>query len=258
MKKILFLILLLAARLDAAVAFKSVGSIVGNATTTTLNIVSPGTGYATNDILIAAINGKDNLQITAPGAQGNMGAWTIFAEGNNTANQRFTLACARATGDDADGDTFGFTKSTDNNLLFAGVISQWSGALTTGTCADALDATAESISNNASADDVTYATFDPTETNAFVVAIGFYNEDLTTAGSISGTDPTYTNRWDLEVPTGTDCSIFGYSGASSGAATGSRTHSTTSTVDAINIGVQFGFKEAPPTAGVGWFGAGWQ
>jgi hypothetical protein len=37
-----------------------------------------------------------------------------------------------------------------------------------------------------------------------------------------------------------------YDGSSSGAATGARSHSTTSTVDDINIGVLFGLIAEPP------------
>ena len=112
------------------------------------------------------------------------------------------------------------------------MISAWRGCITTAT---PIDATAPTTSANASSDTVTYATFDPTQTTAWVVAIGFYNEDLTTAGAISGTNPTFVNNWDLESATGTDASIFGYSGSSDGGPTFGRSHSTTSMADAISV-----------------------
>jgi len=222
-----------------AVAFNVVGALAANATTTTLNIVAPTfTDTDNKNILLACILGKDNQVITAPAG------FTKFVEVNNTTAQRLTIAWKRAAPGDS-GATFAFTKPTDNNILFCGVIGVFSGCLTSAT---PIDATAPTTSANASSDTVTYADFNPTETAAYVVAVGVYNEDLTTAGTIAGTDPTLTNRWDLETATGTDGSIFGYSGSSSGAATGARSHSTTSTADAINIGCLFGLIEEPVAA----------
>jgi hypothetical protein len=219
-----------------AAAWRINGAIIGNATTTTLAVVAPTTGVIADDIFICGVLGKDNQVITAPAN------WTKFVEVNNTANQRATLAWKRVVGGDP-GATFNFTKPTDNNLLFCGFIACFSGCLIAAT---PIDASTPTTSANASSDTVTYATFDPAETAAHVVAWGFYNNDLTTAGAIAGTDPTFTNRADLEVPTGTDGSQFMYDGSSSGAATGARSHSTTSTVDDINIGVLFGLIAEPP------------
>ncbi len=220
-----------------AVSFITSGTLATNATTTTLGITAPACNV--NDILIAVILGKDNQVITVPD-----GTWTKFIEVNNTVNQRITVAWKRATGS---GGTFNFTKPTDNNILFCGLIAVYRGCITSAT---PIDATTPTNSPNASSDTVTYATFNPTETNAFVVAIGVYNDDATTAGSISGTDPTFSLNFDEETNIGTDGSIFGYSGSSSGAATGARSHSTTSGVDAINIGVMFGLVAAAgPAAG---------
>lgn len=220
-----------------AVAFQAVGALANNATTAALATVGPA--CAINDILIYAGMGKNNQVVSPPD-----GSWTKFVELNNTANQRVTLAWKRAVAGDTGGISYAFTKPVDDNLLNIGVISAWRGCITTAT---PIDATAPTTDVAATAADVVdYASFDPTETAAFVVAIGVYNDDATTAGAISGTDPTFVNRWDLETPTGTDGSCFGYSGSSSGAATGARSHTTTSTTDAINIGVLFGLVEAAP------------
>lgn len=218
------------------VAFQAVGALAANATTAALACVGPA--CAVDDILIYAGMGKNNQVVGVPD-----GSWTKFVEVNNTANQRATLAWKRAVAGDTGGISYAFTKPVDDNILNIGVISAWRGCITTAT---PIDAATPTTSANASADAVTYATFTPAQTHAFVVAIGFYNDDLTTAGAISGTDPAFTNRWDLESGTGTDGSCFGYSGDSSGAATGARSHSTTSTVDAINIGVLFGLVRASP------------
>lgn len=218
-----------------AVSFQAVGVLASNATTANVNLVAPT--CAANDILIAAILGKNNQVMTPPD-----GTWTKFVELDNTSVQRITLAWRRAGASDS-GAGFNFTKPVDDNLLNCGCISAWRGCITTAT---PIDATAPTTDVAASAADVVdYADFNPTETDAFVVAVGFYNEDLTTAGAISGTDPTFANNWDLETGTGSDGSIFGYSGSSSGVATGTRSHTTTSTVDAINVGVLFGLVAAP-------------
>ena len=217
------------------VTFVAAGALAGNATTTTLNVVAPT--LRIDDIMLATILNKDNQVVTAPSG------WAKIVEFNNTTAQRATIAWKRAVSGDS-GATFAFTKPTDNNILFCGVISAWRGCLTGAT---PIDATAPSTSANASSDTVTYATFDPAAI-CHVVAVGFYNEDNTTAGAIAGSDPSFVNRWDLEVPTGTDGSIFGYSGDSTGAATGARSHSTTSAANAINIGVLLGLLPAPVTA----------
>jgi hypothetical protein len=180
--------------------------------------------------------GKDNIDHQGPSG----GAWTeIGTQANNTAGMTSSHWWKIAVGGDS-GATFRFTKTTDNNIFFSGVISAWTGTHAT----TPIDATTPTTSNNASSDTVTYADFNPTESAAYVVAIGIYAEDQTTAGTISGTDPTLTNRFDLESSTGTDCSYFGYSGTSTGVATGARSHTTTSMTDAINQGWVFGLVES--------------
>lgn len=224
-----------------AVDFRAVGALAANATTTTLAIVAPT--LSVDDVMIASINQKANQLITPPAG------WEVVVEVNNTTAQRTSIFWKRAEAGDS-GATFNFTKPSDDNILFCGCISAWSGCITTAT---PIDATAPSTSANAAADEITYADFDPTETIAFVVAIGTYNEDQTTAGGIGGTNPTFTNRWDLETPTGADSSIFGDSGSSNGAATGARSQTSTSMTDAINTGILFGLVAAPVAEGTPQF-----
>ena len=212
------------------VAWRINGALAANATTVTLAVVAPTTGVIADDIFLAFIGQKANQVITAPVN------WTKFVEVNNTAAQRSTIAWKRVVAGDA-GATFNFTKPVDDNLLFYGFIACFSGCLVSAT---PIDAATPTTSANVSSDTVTYATFDPIETAAHVIAAGFYNEYNTTAGAIAGTNPTFTNRADLESGTGSDGSVFVYDGPSSGAATGARSHSTTSAADDINTGVLFG------------------
>lgn len=219
-----------------AVAFRtgSVSALAANATTVTL-VVTNSASIVAGDIIICVVLNKDNQTVTFPAN------WTKFVESNNTTAQRITIAWKLAESGDI-GTSFNITKPTDNNTLFCAVTLSFSGC----NGSAPIDATTPSIQPTATASDtVSYATFDPTETAAYVVAAGVYNNDLTTAGAISGTNPTFTNHVDLETATGTDGSIFVYSGSSDGAATGARSHSTTSTTDDINIGVLFGLVEAP-------------
>lgn len=214
-----------------AIDFVAAGALAGTVTLPQLSLVAPT--CVANDILIAAINAKDNQQWTAPSG------WTIFAEGNNTTAQRVTLAWKRAVTADSDA-TFIFTVPVDNNITYHGMISAWRGCITTAT---PIDAATPNLQVSGAFDSVSYdlaGTFDPVSVPAYVVAIGFYNDDATTAGAIAGTDPVLTNRWDLEDATGTDASIFGFSGISTGIAPGVRGHTTTSMTDAISTGVLFG------------------
>ena len=220
-----------------AVAFSAVGSIGVDSANAFVDVVAPT--LVGGEIIICSLLGKDNIDHGAPAS----GGWTeIGTQTNNTTAQTSSHWWKLAVLADS-GATFRFTKATDNNIFFAGVIHAWTGAHTTSP----IDATAPTVSNNALSDTVTYADFNPA-VPCTVVAVGIYNEDLTTAGSISGTNPTFVNDFDLETGTGTDCSFFGYSGESDGAATGARSHSTSSMADAINQGWLFGLVPAPTYA----------
>lgn len=232
-----------------AVTFDQVGALATETFITTLNVVVPS-GLDTGDILIITVLARDNQVHTLPSVETDgISAWANFVEVDNTTGLRTTLAWARVTdGTNASGNTVAITKPSDNNTLFAGVASSWKGCVTSGS---PIDGTTPTTSPNASSDTVTYATFDPTGTDVHVIAIGTYANDLTTAGTISGTNPTLTNRFDLETAAGGDGSIFCYSGdTSDGAATGARSHSTTSTADAVNIGILFALTPSVVTTSI--------
>lgn len=216
-----------------AVAFKANGTQAQSATITTISPAYPATVDA-NDIAIAFMfnKGASTTTISAPGG----GGWTQIHQGSNGSTQRCAIFWRRCDGSE-DGATVTFTKSVDDNLLFFGMIATFSGCRVGAT---PIDATAASVSANASGDNITYATFDPTETLAHVVAIGFYNDNACSVAAPGGTDPTFTNRTFVDTPDGTDGTMYMAEGASSGAATGSRSHATTSAIDAISTGVMFG------------------
>jgi len=213
-----------------AVSYVTVGSIAVNATDAFVDLVAPA--CVANDILIAVLLGKNNIDHGPPAS----GGWTeIGTQANNTTAMTSSHWWKRAVLADS-GATFRFTKASDDNIYFGGAISAWRGCLATAT---PIDGGTPTTSNNAASDTVTYASFDPTSTDCTVVASGIYVDDSTTAGSISGTNPTFTNRYDLESTTDSDCSLFCFSGTSDGTATGARSHSTTSMTDSINQGWLF-------------------
>lgn len=218
-------------------AFGRAGSLITNATTTTLALVGPS--CSVGEVLVAFIYGNNVQVVTAPAG------WASVHEVNNSTTMRASVYVKLAqTGDS--GATFNFTKPVDDNLLFAGVIAAYTGV----RGFNYLDATAAASSVNVSADNVTFPAFDPTSAACLVIAAAFYSNDLTTFGSITGTNPSLGSpNVDLETSAGNDCTIAVYSGTSDGAAiTSGRTAASASTADGVNVGVLFALiNDAPVT-----------
>ena len=213
------------------VAGEAETGVTASATITfTLGDIS-GTAPVANDIIIVKLIAKNNTEsITVPAG------WTKFVEVNwgATDEHRTTIAWKRSAGAEGNAD---FSKLTNDGNLLWGVASLWRGCVTSGS---PISGTA-TTSDNASSDTVTYATFTPGYAGDTVVAAGFYADDQTTLTLIAGIDPTFASNLDLETSVGTDASIFLQSGPSiSGFPTGAKTHITTSTTDAVNLGVLFG------------------
>ena len=184
-----------------------------------------------NHIMIVSIMSKNNVEsITVPAG------WAKVVEVNWGASDehRTTIAWKRSDGTEVNVD---FSKTTnDGNLMVAGAAG-FSGCVTSGS---PISGTA-TTSDNASSDTVTYATFTPGGAGDTIVANGFYADDQTTLTVITGIDPTFASNYDVETGSGTDGSVFMQSGPSiSGFPTGAKTHITTSTNDAVNLGVLFG------------------
>jgi hypothetical protein len=126
----------------AAPTVVAAGALATNVTTTTLGVVAPA--CAADDILIAAVINRDGTAntISAPD-----GTWTQLEQGTSagTGPHQHAVFWKTATGS---GGTFNFTKATDDNSLFAGVISVYRGQ----NIATPIDATAVGVSQNVSAD----------------------------------------------------------------------------------------------------------
>lgn len=209
-----------------SIEFWAAGSAVSGVDTT-LALVAPTLNV--NDIIIAQIISQDVDAHLAPDA-----TWTAIQAEDNGIILRSSIWWKRAVAADS-GATFTFTS-------FAGVTGNL-GILTVyrGCKVEGSPIGTSTNSTNIAADDVTYATLTPLSNNGAVVACGFYGENATTAGAITGTAPTMTNVVDVEaVPAGFGLSLFQYWGKlGMGGATGALTNSTTSTTDAINNGMLF-------------------
>jgi hypothetical protein len=228
-----------------AVTFAAAGAALNtNISITTLGIVGPA--CSADDILIAHVMGK---QATGNTISPPDGTWTEIIQDENDCttagdDHRFALYWKRAVGGDS-GATFNFTKAVDDNLLFAGVISAWSGAVTSGS---PLDGTAAAATKTVgTADNVSFPAFDPTETNSHIIYTAFYGNDNTTfaAAMSADTNPDCTTRFDLETANGTDGSIACTSGdTTDGSNIAARTWASNAAVDAGSAGVVFALKPA--------------
>lgn len=234
------------------ITFVAAGAFAANATLATQNIVAPT--LVANDVMLACVINKalGNV-ISAPD-----GTWTQIVQDDNDCttaadDHRFAIFWKRAAGGDS-GATFAFTKATDDNSFFGGMIGAFRGCVTPGS---PLDATAPGVQKTAAqTDDVTFPALDPTGTDVHVVFIAFYLNDLTTfaAAMSADTNPDCTLRWDTETATGTDCTIACMSGDNNGASIASRTWAAASTADAGNTGVVFALLP-PGTSTAGAVGA---
>lgn len=234
-----------------AITFVAAGALAENALTVDLVVAAPT--LAGDDIMICALINKS---VTANAVTPPAGWSAVIATEVNDCttaadDHQFSVYWKRAAAVDS-GANFTFSKATDDNNLFAGVIGAWRGAKTAGS---PLDATAAARTLTAAgADNVTFPAYDPTSTTVHVIFIAFYGNDATTfaAAMSADTNPDCTTRWDLETATGNDCSIACTSGDNDGSNVASRTWASSSTTDAGNTGVVFALVEADLPASSSW------
>ena len=135
-----------------SVTYVGAGGLQTSATAATINITAPT--CAADDILICALFLKSASAECV--GQEPAGWASVDAGSHSNGTNRVCLFWKRAVGGDS-GASFTFGKDVDDNVLFAGIISAWRGALTSGNPFDG----SPSYSDNASGDTVTYATLDP-------------------------------------------------------------------------------------------------
>ena len=217
-----------------AISFVAAGAIAVTITVTTQAITAPT--LAANDIMIACLinrSGTANV-ISAPD-----GTWTEIIQGTTAGgvgNHQYAVFWKLASAGDS-GASFTFTKATDDNVSFGGMISAWRGCV-----ASPIDATPAGVTEaGADTENVSFPAFDPTETDVEVVFIAFYGDNGTTfaAAMSADTNPDCTIRWDLEDNTGQDFSIACTSGMNDGSNIAARTWASNSGTNANNAGVVF-------------------
>jgi hypothetical protein len=208
-------------------AFVGAGALADNATVATQAIASHAS-TAVGDFLIAQIYNKSTgANVTSPPD----GTWTKIIEANNSTSHQYTLYWKKATV--AGAQSYTFTKATDDNVAFGGVISTWR---VTG-----IDATSRGVTATTSVtDNVTFPAFDPTSTIAHIAYFAFYADDLTTFTTMPA-GSGLTLCYDLETATGTDFTLACCSVNSDGSAYAGRTWASASTADAPNTGVVLAF-----------------
>lgn len=220
-----------------SVTFVAAGSLGSSATVTPITITSPACNVG--DLLICFLINKElNVTISAPD-----GTWTQIGQANGDCttaadDHRWAIFWKTAT---SSGESFSFSKSVDNNVLFMGAIAVWRGQ----DASNPIDATAVGIQTTVgAADNVTFPAFDPTSTDNETVFAAFYGNDLTTfnAAMSADTNPDCTTRFDLESSSGNDATIAVTSGTNDGSNIASRTWASASSADAGNTGVVFAIK----------------
>lgn len=233
-----------------AVTFVAAGSLAAQTTSATLALVAPSCQH--NDILIAQFINKSVTAraITPPAGWSEVIATEVNDCTTAADDHQYSLYWKRAIvngGTNDSGATFNFVKSSNDAVLFAGVISAWRGAV---TGPSPLDATAAVRTETAgAADNVTFPAFDPALAS-HVIFMAYYGNDLTTfaAAMSADTNPDCTTRYDLETGTGNDASLACTSGDSDGSNIASRTWASASTTDAGNTGVVFALDPALATS----------
>ena len=191
--------------------------------TTTLTLAGHADSQV-DDIHLAHIISINNTAISAPDS-----TWNEISQSNFTGS-RGAVFWKRITASGA--GSYAFT--VGGTTTSYGIVTAHRGCKKNGKPYGT-----STTSSNASADAVTYATIVPHSNNGSLLAIGFYAEDATTPGTVSGSVYTFAAPdVDVEQATLEDASIFvSIAPMTTNAASGALTQATTSTVDAVNQGI---------------------
>lgn len=226
-----------------AVGFGIASSLLG-ANTDPLAALVLASNNASDTLFAALINKGPTNTISPPD-----GTWTELCQGwidTSVTNGDFQYAVFWKFATASGGGTFNFTKATDDNNLFAGVIWTHTGVSRAGgTPIDAAGyiATPTTAANA----NVSFAAYDPVGTQSEIFYLAFYGDDTTTfsAAMSADTNPDCTLRFDRENNAGTDASIAGTSGPTTdGSLIAARTWASGAGVAGGSVGVVFGIKSA--------------
>ena len=218
------------------ISYVGAGSAVQTGTTT-LTLAGHASSQP-NDIHLAHIISINNTAISAPDA-----TWFEISQANFTGS-RGAVFWKRITA--AGAGSYAFT--VGGTTTSYGIVTSHRGCKVNGRPYGT-----STTSSNASADAITYATITPFSNNGSLIAVGFYAEDLTTGGTVSGAVYTFAAPdVDVEQATLEDASIFvSIAPMTTNAASGALTQATTSTADAVNQGILIDLMSLETEAGGG-------
>ena len=218
------------------ISYVGAGSAV-QTVTTTLTLAGHASSLP-NDIHLAHIISINNSAITAPDA-----TWFEISQANFTGS-RGAIFWKRITA--AGAGSYAFTVAGTTTSY--GIVTSHRGCKVNGHPYGT-----STTSSNASADAITYAAIVPHSNNGSLIAVGFYAEDLTTGGTVSGAVYTFAApSVDVEQATNEDASIFvSIAPMTTNATSGVITQATTSTLDAVNQGVLIDLMSVETEGGSG-------
>jgi len=197
-------------------------------------------GSEANDIAICVLHAKNNLAWTVPTNWAD-----VFTQQNNGTTQRAGAMWIRTAGGES--GTVNFAIGSSSTLVRSGLMYLVRNAIASGSPFDG----AAVVNADSTADDnIEWSDYDPAVADDLICWLGYYADDLTTpASSIAGT-PTAALTYEFETSTGTDLTTAMYCGNHTGshAAVGTRSAATTSTADAVSVGVVFGILKASAAA----------
>ena len=205
--------------------------------TTTLTLAGHASSLP-NDIHIAQIISINNTAISAPDA-----TWTEIAQLNFTGS-RGAIFWKRVIAAGAGSYAFTVAGTTTSH----GIVTAYRGCKPVGNPHGAVTTSA-----NAAADAITYAAIVPHNSSGILVAVGLYAEDSTTAGTVSGAVYVFAAPVvDAENATNEDSWIsVSHAPLTTNATSGAITQATTSTIDAVNLGILFDLMDESSLGGIG-------
>lgn len=209
---------------QAAVAYRASATTCNATANTSVNVPA---GTQNGDVMIMVINSKDNAVQSTPTG------WTrIGTQLNNGANLTTNIFYRAASSEPA---SYAPTTTTVSHCLG---ISSFSGVDNTNPI------NASSQRANASSSTITANAITPNVTNTEVIFISGYANNVTHSG-YSGTNPTFTERYDALTTLGSDNAIALASGAKTDTvSTGNRT-ATASGGAAVNNGYLIALAPQP-------------
>lgn len=217
-----------------AVSYVGNGTLAVTTTEVSIEITAPA--CVAGDLMICFICSRSATTNTILAPTG----WTQIAQAflnHTTSSFNNQYACFWKFAQSS-GEAHTFTKATDDNVSFGGIIGVWRGVKPV-----PLDTTAPDVRDTSlsAQDNVSFGAFDPTSTNVHVVFVAFYSDNSTTfSAAMSGdTNPDCTTRFDEENASGADFTIAVTSGDNDGSSIAARTWASNSVTDAGNSAVVF-------------------